>query len=144
MIFTCRVINIVTLMKSTTILRATHIARTERENTHSQSGMADFESGQLEVRRHGRWVVRAHEREISLSSDLKIMGFCTAGLNVLSSSTKKFNFSFQLSGRGLSLARSMLSLPVCCTDNVLCSCNISCYMAIYYDSLLCNHPNPMN
>jgi hypothetical protein len=71
MIFTCRVINIVTLMKSTTILRATHIARTERENTHGESGMADFESGQLELRRHGTWVVRAHEREISLSSVLK-------------------------------------------------------------------------
>ena len=57
MIFTCRVINIVMLIKNTTILRATHIARTERGNTHSESGTADFESGQLEGRRYGRWVV---------------------------------------------------------------------------------------
>jgi len=44
-------------MKSTTILRASHIARTERENTQSESGTADFESGQLEGRSYGRWVV---------------------------------------------------------------------------------------
>jgi len=36
MIFTSRVINIVMLMKGTAILRATHIARTERENIHSE------------------------------------------------------------------------------------------------------------
>jgi hypothetical protein len=45
------------LMKNTTILRATHIARMERENTHNESGRADFESGQLEGRRYGRWVM---------------------------------------------------------------------------------------
>ena len=57
MIFTSRVINIVMLMKGTAILRATHIARTERENTHSESGTADFERGQLEGKRYGRWDV---------------------------------------------------------------------------------------
>ena len=62
MIFLCRVKNIATVTQSTTILRATHTARTERENTHSESGTADFESGQLEGRRYGRWAVSAHDR----------------------------------------------------------------------------------
>jgi len=69
------------------------------------------------------------------------MGFCTAVLKLLGSATKKFNFSFQLLGRGLNLARNTLPLPVCCTDNVLYPFNISCYMTISYDSLLRNHPN---
>jgi hypothetical protein len=57
MIFTCRIVNIVMLLKSTKILSATHIARTERENTLSESGTADFVGGQLEGRRYGKWVV---------------------------------------------------------------------------------------
>jgi hypothetical protein len=50
MIFTCRVINIVTLMKCRNIVRATHIARTKRKKTHRESGTGDFGSGQLEGR----------------------------------------------------------------------------------------------
>jgi hypothetical protein len=50
MIFTCRVINIVMLMKRTTILWAAHIARTERGNMYSVSGTAYIESGQSEGR----------------------------------------------------------------------------------------------